>query len=232
MLVVYAVFVLLLVSFGAAVLSLEILSSNLMSPYFGGSIYIWGSIISSFMVHFSIGYVLGGSLSRRFPRVSLLAAFLLVCSRWVLMIPLIYKPVCEFISESVADVRLGSLIAMNVIFLVPISIMAMVSPYIIGIIAAWQRQSGLTAGMILFISTVGSFAGTNVTAFYLISLFPVSQIIFGVGITCLTVSLAVLLMRIDRRIRIPGVEPCAQALPHAGPADAVFARSFSRARGE
>ncbi len=206
--IVYAVFILLLVSFGAAVMSLEILSSNLMSPYFGGSIYIWGSIISSFMVHFSVGYVLGGWLSRKFPRISVLASFLVVCSLWVLMIPVIYKPVCEFISESIVDVRLGSLIAMNVIFLVPISIMAMVSPYIIGIITAWQRQSGLSAGMILFISTVGSFAGTNATAFYLISLFPVSRIIVGVGIICLAVSLTVLLLRIDRRIRIPDANDC------------------------
>jgi MFS family permease len=207
--IVYAVFILLLVSFGAAVMSLEILSSNLMSPYFGGSIYIWGSIISSFMVHFSLGYVLGGWLSRKFPRISVLASFLVVCSLWVLLIPVIYKPVCEFISESIVDVRLGSLAAMNVIFLVPISIMAMVSPYIIGIITAWQRQSGLSAGMILFISTVGSFAGTNATAFYLISLFPVSRIITGVGIICLAVSLTVLLLRIDRRIRIPDTNDCA-----------------------
>lgn len=205
---VYAVFILLLVCFGAAVMSLEILSSNMMSPYFGGSVYIWGSIISSFMVHFSVGYVSGGWLSRKFPRISVLAAFLVVCSVWVLMIPFIYPPVCAFISDRIVDVRIGSLIAMNVIFLFPISIMAMVSPYIIGIIAAWQRQSGLTAGMILFISTVGSFTGTNATAFYLISLFPVSRIIFGVGIICLAVSLIVLLMRIDRRISIPAPEDC------------------------
>jgi MFS family permease len=159
MTLVYAVFVLLLVTFGAVVMGLEILSSNLMSPYFGGSIYIWGSIISSFMVHFSIGYVLGGWLSRRLPRVWLLALGLVVCSLWVLMIPAIYKPVCEWISDGIVDVRVGSLIAMNVIFLVPVSIMAMVSPYIIGITASWQRQSGLTAGMVLFISTVGSLAG-------------------------------------------------------------------------
>jgi MFS family permease len=69
MTLVYAVFILLLVTFGAVVMSLEILSSNLMSPYFGGSIYIWGSIISSFMVHFSVGYVVGGWLARRFPRI-------------------------------------------------------------------------------------------------------------------------------------------------------------------
>jgi hypothetical protein len=203
--IVYAVFVLLLVWFGAVVMSLEILSSNLMSPYFGGSIYIWGSIISSFMVHFSVGYVTGGYLSRRLPKVSLLAGFLVISSLWVLIIPAIYRPVCESVSANIMDVRLGSLVAMNLIFFVPISIMAMVSPYIIGISAAWQRQSGLTAGMVLFVSTVGSFAGTNITAFYLISLFPISQIITGLGIICLVVSLIVLLLRIDRRIKIPAI---------------------------
>ena len=207
--IVYTVFILLLVSFGAVVMSLEILSSNLMSPYFGGSIYIWGSIISSFMVHFSVGYVAGGYLSRRFPRISVLAAFLVGCSLWVLMIPVIYQPVCEFVSENIVDVRLGSLVAMNVIFFVPISIMAMVSPYIIGINTAWQRPSGFTAGMVLFISTVGSFAGTNVTAFYLISLFPVSRIIMGLGLICLAVSLTVLALRIDHRIVIPKENDCA-----------------------
>ena len=88
--IVYAVFMLLLVTFGAVVMSLEILSSNLMSPYFGGSIYIWGSIISSFMVHFSVGYVAGDRLSRRFLRISVLAVFLVVCSLWVILIPAFY----------------------------------------------------------------------------------------------------------------------------------------------
>jgi MFS family permease len=198
--IVYAVFILLLVTFGAVVMSLEILSSNLMSPYFGGSIYIWGSIISSFMVHFSVGYVLGGYLSRRLPRLSVLATFLVVCSLWVILIPAFHKPVCELVSDRIADVRLGSLVAMNLIFFVPISIMAMVSPYIIGITAALKRQSWLTAGMVLFISTVGSFFGTNVTAFFLISIFPVSRIIAGLGLICLAVSLFTLVLRPDRRI--------------------------------
>ena len=187
---VYAVFILLLVTFGAVVMSLEILSSNLMSPYFGGSIYIWGSIISSFMVHFSVGYVAGGYLSRRYPRISVLAVFLFVGSLWVVGIPTFYKPVCELVSDRIADVRLGSLVAMNLIFFLPVSIMAMVSPYIIGITVSWKRQSWLTGGMVLFISTVGSFFGTNITAFYLIGLFPVSRIVVGLGLICLTAALA------------------------------------------
>jgi len=197
---VYAVFILLLVTFGAVVMSLEILSSNLMSPYFGGSIYIWGSIISSFMVHFSVGYVAGGYLSRRYPRISVLAVFLFVGSLWVVGIPTFYKPVCELVSDRIADVRLGSLMAMNLIFFLPVSIMAMVSPYIIGITVSWRRQSWLTGGMVLFVSTVGSFFGTNITAFYLIGLFPVSRIIVGLGLICLCVSLFTLALRSDRKI--------------------------------
>ena len=197
---VYAVFILLLVTFGAVVMSLEILSSNLMSPYFGGSIYIWGSIISSFMVHFSVGYVAGGYLSRRYPRISVLAVFLFVGSLWVVGIPTFYKPVCELVSDRIADVRLGSLVAMNLIFFLPVSIMAMVSPYIIGITVSWRRQSWLTGGMVLFISTVGSFFGTNITAFYLIGLFPVSRIVVGLGLICLCVSLFTLALRSDRKI--------------------------------
>ena len=197
---VYAVFILLLVTFGAVVMSLEILSSNLMSPYFGGSIYIWGSIISSFMVHFSVGYVAGGYLSRRYPRISVLAVFLFVGSLWVVGIPTFYKPVCELVSDRIADVRFGSLIAMNLIFFLPVSIMAMVSPYIIGITVSWRRQSWLTGGMVLFISTVGSFFGTNITAFYLIGLFPVSRIVVGLGLICLCVVLLTLALRPDRKI--------------------------------
>ncbi|MEK6534146.1 MAG: hypothetical protein AABZ40_00610, partial [Thermodesulfobacteriota bacterium] len=69
-----------------------------------------------------------------------------------------------------------------------------------GITAAGRRPSWLTAGMVLFISTVGSFFGTNATAFYLISLFPVSRIITGLGLICLAVSLFTLALRPDRRI--------------------------------
>lgn len=201
MTVVYAAFSVLLVLFGAVIMMLEILSSNLMSPYFGGSVFIWGSIISSIMVHLSVGYVLGGYFARKAARTTSLLLLLAAGSVWVILIPSLHPPVCEFISNAIDDVRYGSLAAMNVIFFVPITIMAMVSPYIIGILAEYRRQSRLTAGTILFISTIGSFVGTNVTAFYLINLFPVSGIVRSIGILCLAVSLLLMFFRIDERLR-------------------------------
>ena len=191
----------LLVVFGAAIMSLEILSSNLMSPYFGGSVYIWGSIISSFMIHFSVGYVCGGYLCKRTARVAPLLVLLAVASAWVMLIPKIHPPVGEFVSDWIADARYGSLIAMNIIFFIPVTCMAMVSPYIIGILSVYEQSSGLSAGLVLFLSTFGSFVGTNATAFYLINFFPVSRIVFGIGAGCLALSLLSFGMGLDKRLR-------------------------------
>ena len=201
MVIVYVMLTGMLVLFGAAVMSLEILASNLMSPYFGGSIYIWGSIISSFMIHFSAGYVLGGYLCKRTERVYPLVFLLMVASVWVMFIPQIHPPAGEFVSSRIEDVRYGSLVAMNIIFFLPVTIMAMVSPYIIGILSLHQRTSGLSAGLVLFISTLGSFLGTNATAFYLINLFPVSVIVRGIGAACLIFSCLTLFLGLDRRLR-------------------------------
>ncbi len=201
MAIVYMILMGLLVLFGAAVMSLEILSSNLMSPYFGGSIYIWGSIISSFMIHFSVGYVLGGYLCKKTERVYPLIILLMVASAWVMFIPKMHPLIGEFVSSCMEDVRYGSLAAMNIIFFLPVTIMAMVSPYIIGILSLHQKTSGLSAGLVLFISTAGSFLGTNATAFYLINLFPVSLIVRGIGASCLIFSCLALFLGLDKRLR-------------------------------
>ena len=195
----YTIFSILLLVFGAVIMSLEILASNLMSPYFGGSVYTWGSIISSFMVHLSIGYVLGGHYSKRTSSILPLIILLITASVWIILIPQIHPSVCEFISEKITDVRLGSLSATNIIFFIPITIMAMVSPYVIGLISEYDNKSSFTAGIVLSISTLGSFVGTNITAFYLIDMFPISRIVTGLGLICLVLSVGISLLRISRK---------------------------------
>lgn len=41
---------------GAIVLSLELLSSRILTPFFGVSLYIWAGILSITLVLLSIGY--------------------------------------------------------------------------------------------------------------------------------------------------------------------------------
>jgi len=200
MILYYSSLIILLFVFGFTIMSLEILSSRLMAPYFGGSIYIWGSIISTYMVHMSLGYLLGGYVSKLTRKLFPVLVLLAGGSLWVILIPWLHKPLGLWISESISDVRLGSILCMNILFVIPIVTMAMVSPYIIGLWSIHRQQIGLSAGLAMFVSTVGSFAGTILTAFYFIDFFRVSQIIRTIGAICLLVPLIILILGVDRYI--------------------------------
>ncbi|MFZ2225794.1 MAG: fused MFS/spermidine synthase, partial [Candidatus Deferrimicrobium sp.] len=62
---------------GFYVMSLELLSGRILAPNFGSSIYVWGGIITVFMVALSMGYLVGGRLSIREPSLRNLSLFLL-----------------------------------------------------------------------------------------------------------------------------------------------------------
>jgi hypothetical protein len=201
-----AVVVLVLLVFGGAIMTLEILASNLMAPYFGSSVYVWGSIISSFLVHLSIGYVLGGALAQRSRRFTLLVACLAVASAWVFFVPGLASLLCSAIEESVSDVGLGSLLAMNGVFFVPIMLMGMVSPYVISLLGNRGDELRMSPGVVLFVSTIGSFLGTNLTSFYLIERAPVSAIVTGVGVVCLLCCGLALVVRLDAKLALKAPE--------------------------
>ncbi|MBT7723165.1 MAG: fused MFS/spermidine synthase, partial [Gammaproteobacteria bacterium] len=55
---------------GFIIMSIELLGGRVLAPYFGSSIYVWGSIITVFMVALSFGYLIGGHLSLKAPRLS------------------------------------------------------------------------------------------------------------------------------------------------------------------
>ena len=52
---------------GFCIMTIEMLGVRIMAPYFGGSQYVWGSIITIFMLALALGYLLGGRLSMRNP---------------------------------------------------------------------------------------------------------------------------------------------------------------------
>ncbi len=61
---------------GAATLSMELLASRVMTPYFGVSLYIWAGILSITLTFLAVGYSLGGWLTRKLDRDEVEIAFL------------------------------------------------------------------------------------------------------------------------------------------------------------
>jgi predicted membrane-bound spermidine synthase len=50
---------------GAILMALEIVGSRMLAPYFGNSIFVWGSLISVVLAALSLGYWLGGIMADR-----------------------------------------------------------------------------------------------------------------------------------------------------------------------
>ena len=63
---------------GMFVMTLEMLGFRMLAPYFGYSIYVWGSLIGIIMLALSCGYIIGGSVADRYPYPSILFGMILI----------------------------------------------------------------------------------------------------------------------------------------------------------
>lgn len=164
---------------GFYVMAVELLSGRLMAPSFGSSIYVWGGIITVFMLALSLGYLLGGQLSLRAPSLRKLGLILAAAGLSTLPVLLFGDAMLDFLFERVSDPRYGTLLASTALFFIPTVISGMVSPYAIRLLVRQLSASGKSAGSLYFVSTFGSAAGTLMTSFYLVLWFEVNQIYAG-----------------------------------------------------
>ena len=141
---------------GFVIMSLELLGGRVLAPYFGGSIYVWGSIITVFMLALSAGYLLGGYLSLKRPNLQKLGLILIVAGVLVCPLVLIAEPAMTWIFDRVEDPRYGSLLASLVLFMPPTIILGMISPYAVRLLVRAAEESGRVAGTLYFVSIFGS----------------------------------------------------------------------------
>ena len=162
---------------GFVIMSLELLGGRVLAPYFGSSIYVWGSIITVFMLSLALGYLIGGKWSVNHPNLARFGSIFLIGA--VLMYPLILfaEPTMQWIFEQVEDPRYGSLLASTLLFMVPTIILGMISPYSVRLLVETVEHAGQVAGRLYFISTLGSSLGTLATSFYLVLHFEINSIL-------------------------------------------------------
>lgn len=174
---------LLLVAFlsGAVLMGLELAGSRVLAPHFGGSIFVWGSLIGVVLAAMSLGYYMGGKLVDRWPRAGLLAAMLFAAGAFVLLLPRFAPQICDEIAARDFGARANSLIACCILFFLPGLLMAVTSPFVIRLTARTISRVGQTAGTVYAVSTIGSIVGTLGTAFYLITWLRTSTTLYLLG---------------------------------------------------
>ena len=180
---------------GYYVMAVELLSGRILAPSFGNSIYVWGGIITVFMLALSLGYLLGGQLSLFTPTLRRLGLVLIAAALASVPIVLLGDRVLDWIFGHIQDPRYASLVASSLLFFVPTAISGMVSPYAVRLLATTVASTGRSAGVLYFVSTFGSAAGTILTSFYMVLWFEVNQIFVGMIVVSFLLGLAALPFR-------------------------------------
>ncbi len=194
---------------GFCIMTVEMLGARIMAPYFGGSVSVWGSIITVFMLALALGYLIGGRLSTRNPNALVFASFYVSAALSSLPIILFADTIMRPIFLAVEDARYGSLLASIVMFSVPTTLLGMISPYSVRLLVEREEHSGQMAGLLFFVSTIGSAAGTLGTSFYFVLWFEVNRILWG-AVAALLIAAAIILvvgtMRGSLSLRVRGNE--------------------------
>jgi spermidine synthase len=184
---------------GWFVMELEILGVRALTPYFGSAVYVvTGSVIGVFLLSLSAGYILGGWLSRKANSARAIGFNLIAAGVWLCVIPFLIEPVCDWMFNVGLDEKWGSLLASLVLFGVPTSLLGTVSPIAACRLTTQASDSGFNAGLVLAFSTVASFAGCIVTAFYLV-LVSLQYTLYISGAVLLALGVVIILQRVKQK---------------------------------
>ena len=214
---------------GAVLMALEILGSRVLAPSYGSSVYVWGSLISTFLFALSFGYALGGKLADRRPSPRFLALLLAVGAVLILPSVLWAPKILETIGRAGWDPRWGALVAAFVLFLPPSVVLGMVTPFAVRLAIRGPETAGTVAGGYSALSTAGSIAGTLATTFFLIPRFPVHSLLLGLSASLLLCAAILMRGRGGLAIAMGGAAALAfaflgQAAPHTIGGERVLIR--------
>ena len=155
---------------GAAVLSLELLASRILTPFFGVSLHIWTAILSVTLIFLAIGYQIGGWITSKISSEFYEEFFFFIpfVSSVSILISTITYPIL-LPNLIIFDPLIGCFLASSLLLAIPLVLMSSLNPVLISIIKNKDDQSSDSkSGLVLFISTIGSVFGVIFTSLVLI----------------------------------------------------------------
>lgn len=166
---------------GWFIMQTELVGARTLTPFFGNSIFVWGSVLAVLMLALAVGYGLGGAVTRKTrslytPGAVLLAAGALVCLSTVYQ-----NPLCARLANS-TDPRWAALLVSVLLYAAPMTLAGMISPYAVHLATAARAEAGSRAGSLYAVSTVGSFLGCLATSFVLVPSYALQIVTIGAGV--------------------------------------------------
>ena len=174
---------------GAVVMGVEIMASRLLAPYYGDTVYVWGSLIAVIMIALAIGYRRGGKKADRYASIIGLSNIILVAGVFVVLIPASAPFVLELVRELGLPHIYEPLIPSAILLAIPTMYLGMVSPYALRLTAKNMVDLGDVSGSLSSLNTIGSIVGTFLTVFFLVPNFGTREILTSMGVVLVVVSM-------------------------------------------
>ncbi|MBE3561057.1 MAG: fused MFS/spermidine synthase [Ktedonobacteraceae bacterium] len=157
---------------GAASLAVEMAASRLLAPYFGTSQFVWANLIGLILLYLTLGYYIGGRVADRYPKPEVFYGLITLAALLISLIPVVSRPILSWSLSAFATYSIGvfygSLVAVILLFSLPMILLGCVSPFAIRLHVRQVGRSGRTAGLLYAISTAGSILGTFLPVLWLI----------------------------------------------------------------
>ncbi len=189
----------------ASVMVVEICAYRLLAPQFGNSVFTWTALIGVILIASSAGGYLGGWLADRRPALDMMGWLLAGSAVLVFLIPTMHGLLGPAIAAG-GHLISGPVFISLLLFAVPGILLGAVSPAAVRFYSLTSSDThvGASAGVISMLGSLGSFTGTFLSGFFLISTFGVRSIFFGVAVLLLLLAvIAFFLARNSVRQQIP-----------------------------
>ncbi|MBN1249929.1 MAG: fused MFS/spermidine synthase, partial [Anaerolineae bacterium] len=149
---------------GLVSLALELTAGRLLAPAFGTTELVWSAVIGLILLYMSVGYAIGGRWADRSARPATLYTLLVAAGLAIAIIPLISRPLLSVAARGMQAFSIGLLLGpfavILLLFALPVTLLACVSPFAIRLAVDDVADSGRTVGWFTAVSTLGSFLGT------------------------------------------------------------------------
>jgi len=165
---------------GFSVMTVELISSRIVAPIIGSSVFTWTSVIGITLLGLSIGSWIGGILADKAGNKKTLSLVLLVSSILVFIIPVLSKNT-EFLTSNSASILWLNLLLSSYLFLLPAIAIGAIQPIILKNFADDFSKIGSKYGLLSSIWSIGSVLGVFLTGFVFISTIGSAETIFAIA---------------------------------------------------
>jgi len=163
----------LVFSLGMLSMGLQLVASRVLAPFFGSSIFVWASLITTFLAAFSTGSFVGAAVSAK-PRINqsrIVAGLMVACSATLLFNSLGSARVCDWLDLRIDNLPAKLIATCVLLYFVPVMCLSSITPVCIAYYDRREKSAGRSAGLLNGVSTLGNIIGVLVAAFMLIPTF-------------------------------------------------------------